>query len=347
MKGLIFGVASLLLVTTMTLMGGTLVSIPAVTDNHLELYQQVVRERGLQIPYHALIAVDAVRFRQDFSQVDRGTVEETADLFALCVPFQAVEFRFIWTTPQTIGYGFMAPREGTVNLEILDVEPHEAQVSIVGDMNRNYQSGAVLPPGEYHLLVSTRPAGKGFRVRVSMELRPCGPQEVAKVMDDLGLVGDDRQMALHMMAMHLPAGRFYPILDPNGPYVWPLAGNWPITSPYGPRLDPQHGHWSDHTGIDIGADLGTPVHSAAGGFVIHAAWDGGYGNVVRIDHGNGHVTVYAHLEHYLVAAGQQVQRGEAIGLVGSTGRSTGPHLHFEWRVDGAPQDPLLMYREEA
>ena len=114
--------------------------------------------------------------------------------------------------------------------------------------------------------------------------------------------------------------------------IWPVHG--PITSPFGMR-------WGKlHPGIDIGASMGTPIQAAAAGRVIVAAYDGGYGNLVVIDHGNGLATAYAHQSRLAVSVGQQVAQGHVIGYVGSTGYSTGPHLHFEVRVNGNPVDPL-------
>jgi murein DD-endopeptidase MepM/ murein hydrolase activator NlpD len=96
-----------------------------------------------------------------------------------------------------------------------------------------------------------------------------------------------------------------------------------------------------HEGIDIGASSGTPIWAAAAGTVIWSGWRGGYGNCVVVDHGNGLATLYGHSSALLVPVGQRVSQGETIALVGSTGNSTGPHLHFEVRVNGSAVDPLL------
>ena len=96
-----------------------------------------------------------------------------------------------------------------------------------------------------------------------------------------------------------------------------------------------------HEGIDISAASGTPNWAAAAGTVIYAGWLGGYGNLVVVDHGNGLSTAYAHASSILVGVGQGVVQGETVSLVGSTGNSSGPHLHFEVRVNGTAVDPLL------
>ena len=114
--------------------------------------------------------------------------------------------------------------------------------------------------------------------------------------------------------------------------AWPVDG--PITSPFGMR-------WGRlHAGIDIGVGFGTPIRAAAGGTVIHAGWLGGYGNLVVLDHGGGLSTAYGHQQAIYVTVGEAVGQGEVVGEVGSTGNSTGPHLHFEVRIAGNPVDPL-------
>ncbi|MBP2665348.1 MAG: envC 1 [Firmicutes bacterium] len=124
----------------------------------------------------------------------------------------------------------------------------------------------------------------------------------------------------------------------TGTMLWPAEGE--ITSPFGWRVHPIFGTQRLHTGIDIGADYGDTVRAADGGVIIHSDWMGGYGNAVIIDHGNGISTLYAHNSQLLVSEGQTVAKGQAISRVGSTGYSTGPHLHFEVRQNGTPVNPL-------
>jgi murein DD-endopeptidase MepM/ murein hydrolase activator NlpD len=115
--------------------------------------------------------------------------------------------------------------------------------------------------------------------------------------------------------------------------IWPCPG--PVNSGFGMR-------WGRmHEGIDIGCAYGTPINAAAAGTVIYAGWMSGYGNLVVVDHGNGLSTAYAHASSILVGFGQTVGQGDTVSLVGSTGHSTGPHLHFEVRVNGVAVDPLL------
>jgi murein DD-endopeptidase MepM/ murein hydrolase activator NlpD len=114
--------------------------------------------------------------------------------------------------------------------------------------------------------------------------------------------------------------------------IWPVNG--PITSPFGWR-------WGRmHQGIDIGADTGTPIHAAAAGTVIYCGWEEGYGNFVVIDHGGNLATAYGHQSAIAVTCGETVTQGQVIGYVGCTGHCTGPHLHFEVRINGDPVDPM-------
>jgi murein DD-endopeptidase MepM/ murein hydrolase activator NlpD len=114
--------------------------------------------------------------------------------------------------------------------------------------------------------------------------------------------------------------------------VWPVQG--PVTSPFGWR-------WGRmHEGIDIGVGSGTPIHAAAAGTIIYCGWESGYGNLVVIDNGGNLATAYGHQSAIAVACGQQVAQGQVIGYVGCTGHCTGPHLHFEVRINGGPVDPM-------
>jgi septal ring factor EnvC (AmiA/AmiB activator) len=120
--------------------------------------------------------------------------------------------------------------------------------------------------------------------------------------------------------------------------AWPLRG--PITSRFGFRRHPIFRLRQFHQGVDISASMGSPVHAAFGGMVLYAGWFGGYGKLIVIDHGDGFSTLYGHLSAIDVAPGQQVTRGQIVARVGSTGYSTGPHLHFEIRQRGKPINPL-------
>ena len=135
----------------------------------------------------------------------------------------------------------------------------------------------------------------------------------------------------------------------SGPYSggkmdWPVPGHSRISSPYGYRIHPIFKVKKLHTGIDIPAPTGTPITAAAAGTVIYSDWLGGYGKVIMLDHGGGIVTLYAHNSALIVSEGQTVARGATVAKAGSTGNSTGPHLHFEVRKNGSYVDPIPWLR---
>jgi murein DD-endopeptidase MepM/ murein hydrolase activator NlpD len=124
----------------------------------------------------------------------------------------------------------------------------------------------------------------------------------------------------------------------------PVAGEVDMSSPFGVRLDPFLGRPAIHTGIDLRGETGEPVHATAAGRVSIAGREGGYGNMIEINHGNGLATRYGHLSQIDVKVGQTVHIGDIIGRIGSTGRSTGPHLHYETRINGEAVDPQKFLR---
>jgi len=128
------------------------------------------------------------------------------------------------------------------------------------------------------------------------------------------------------------------------PYRKPVVGEVEFTSGFGIRSDPFLGRPAMHTGLDFRAAMGDPVRATANGKVTSAGWAGGYGRMVEIDHGNGLSTRYGHLSEIGVKVGDVIKIGQVIGAVGSTGRSTGPHLHYETRIDGEAVDPQKFLR---
>ena len=124
----------------------------------------------------------------------------------------------------------------------------------------------------------------------------------------------------------------------------PLSGDPSLTSTFGYRVDPFLGRLALHPGVDLAEAYGAEIHAAAAGHVVHAGPAGGYGIMVEIDHGNGLATRYAHMSEALVEEGQEVDKGAVVDRLGSTGRSTGPHLHYEVRVNGEPVDPERVAR---
>lgn len=130
----------------------------------------------------------------------------------------------------------------------------------------------------------------------------------------------------------------------NVPLRQPLPGGLDQSSGFGVRADPFLRRPAMHTGLDFRSDVGDPVHATAAGTVTTARWNGGYGKMVEVDHGNGLTTRYGHMSEIDVREGQSIKIGQVVGRVGSTGRSTGPHLHYETRVDGDAVDPTRFLR---
>lgn len=147
-----------------------------------------------------------------------------------------------------------------------------------------------------------------------------------------------RAAAAAAAAQSAGQGSSYTWVQGTGQLGWPVSGE--ITSPYGYRVHPIWGTTIYHSGIDIGVDEGTPVHAADSGVIVWSGWMGGYGYAVVIDHGNGLSTLYGHNSELAVDEGQSVSKGQVVAYTGSTGNSTGPHVHFEVRENGDPVDPM-------
>ncbi len=127
-------------------------------------------------------------------------------------------------------------------------------------------------------------------------------------------------------------------------FVYPITASWRLSSKFGPRKDPFTGVASNHTGIDMACAQGTPIRAAMSGKVVYVGWSNIFGNYVIINHGNGYQSLYGHMQKTLVKNGQSVDQSTRIGLVGSTGYSTGPHLHFTVYKNGKLVDPLTLLK---
>ncbi len=126
--------------------------------------------------------------------------------------------------------------------------------------------------------------------------------------------------------------------DATGSFIYPVKAR--ITSPFGPRRHPIFGVKSMHSGIDLAGPRGAPIKASEGGLVIYSGWYGGYGRVVIVDHSKGYTTLYAHMDKVKAKVGQRVKQGHVLGYEGTTGYATGPHVHFEVRTKGRPQNPV-------
>jgi hypothetical protein len=175
-------------------------------------------------------------------------------------------------------------------------------------------------------------AGRGGAL---IDGRPLSLEELQAMLNDLEQMTGERTDLLTVMESRLIDQRLKTMMIPT---QHPVAG--PLGSSFGWRIDPFNGHSALHTGLDFQATPGTSINAAAGGVVVAAELHPQYGNMVEVDHGNNLITRYAHASRLLVKKGDLVKRGQKVAEVGTTGRSTGPHLHFEVLVQGVPQDPM-------
>jgi murein DD-endopeptidase MepM/ murein hydrolase activator NlpD len=211
----------------------------------------------------------------------------------------------------------MARKLGDMQAKMLQLEALGERVSGLAGINPNDIKVA---------------AARGGRL---VEGRSLTLQELQATLNDLDQLTGENSDLLTVMESQLFDQRMKKLMSPTQHPV--LAGH--LGSAYGWRIDPFTGRSALHTGLDFQADVGTQIQAAAGGVVVAAEVHPQYGNMVEVDHGNNLVTRYAHASRLLVKKGEVVKRGQRVAEVGTTGRSTGPHLHFEVLVQGVPQDP--------
>ncbi len=212
----------------------------------------------------------------------------------------------------------MAKKVGEMQAKVLQLEQLTERVSQLAGVP--VPPSAKLPPATGGVLIGNRP--------FSME-------ELQQIVTDLEAVNNQKVDVLTLMESRLFDQKIAKLLVPT---AQPVPGSH-LGSAFGWRTDPFTGRSALHSGLDFQADPGTPILAAAGGVVVVQEYHAGFGNMVEIDHGNGLITRYAHASATFVKKGDLVKRGQKIAAVGSTGRSTGPHLHFEVLADGTPQDP--------
>ncbi len=215
------------------------------------------------------------------------------------------------------------------NLDVLARKLGEMQAKLtqLESLGERVSGLAGINPGE----IKTKPGQGGPLISG----RPLSIDELQATLADLGRLTDQRTDLLTVLESHLFDEKMRNMMVPT---QQPVSGG-SLGSEFGWRIDPITGRSALHTGLDFQADTGTPILAAAGGVVVTQEYHAAYGNVVEIDHGNDLVTRYAHSSAVFVKKGDLIRRGQRIAEVGSTGRSTGSHLHFEVLVRGIPQDP--------
>lgn len=226
----------------------------------------------------------------------------------------------------------IARRVGEMQAKLVKLEAMSERVSGLTGMRAEELRPAA--PGGAASAPRAQPSARGGPfVPASVLARP----SLAQLQDVVEQVGDKTDWQTDVFTWYesrLQERRLTALLVPSQA---PVDG--PVGSGFGFRTDPFNGRPALHTGLDFPAVPGTPIVAAAGGLVVSKGWHPAYGNLLEIDHGNGLVTRYAHAQTLDVEMGALVKRGQRVATVGSTGRSTGPHLHFEVMLEGVPQDP--------
>lgn len=212
----------------------------------------------------------------------------------------------------------MAKKVGEMQAKVVQLEALTERVSQLAGVQM--PASAKAKPGQGGALILGR----------SLSL-----EELQQTLSDLEAISSSKADLLTVMESRLFDQKISKLMVPT---AQPVPGSH-LGSVFGWRIDPITGRSALHTGLDFQADPGTPILAAAGGVVVVQEYHAAYGNVVEIDHGNSLITRYAHASAIFVKKGDLVKRGQKIAAVGSTGRSTGPHLHFEVLAEGTPQDP--------
>jgi len=224
--------------------------------------------------------------------------------------------------------------QGHLNTMAVRLGELQAQVLRLDGLGERLARIAGLKPQELPSLTPGTTPGRGG-AESSLPARNLSINEFSDLVDKLGKQvanRSDQLGVLEALLVQNSANRQFL------PSMAPVVDGW-YSSNFGYRIDPFNGQQSFHDGIDFPAEVGTPIVAAASGKVIAAEWHVQYGKMVEIDHGNGLVSRYAHAATLLVKDGDLVVRGQRVATVGTTGRSTGPHLHYEVRLNGVPQNP--------
>lgn len=233
----------------------------------------------------------------------------------------------------------MAVKLGQMQAQLLRLDSLGERISALSGIDAPARGDAAKTPAAAGARTS---AGQGGPLILPALPPTLSPKELRQEVDRLSQLVEQRSDSLAALEAQLLDKRVKSILLPT---ILPIRSN-AIGSGFGWRTDPIAGVQAMHEGIDFIADSGTRVIAAAGGVVLTAEFHPQYGNLIEIDHGNDFVSRYAHLSRMLVRPGQVIKRGQEIAASGNTGRSTGPHLHFEVRYKGVPQNPARFLRQE-
>jgi len=226
--------------------------------------------------------------------------------------------------------------ESHLNTMALNLGRLQAQMLRVNALGQRLTGMAGLDKGEFNFAEEPAMGGPESDGATMVAMAP----DFAQSLDQMGGQLESRMVELELLEAFLLDRQLQTALQPKG---WPVDGGY-VSSTYGYRQDPFHGRRSFHEGVDIANREGAPVHALASGVVTHAGEEEGYGLLVEINHGNGYATRYAHTASVTVKVGDKVEKGQQIAFVGTSGRSTGPHLHFEILRNDKPINPRTYLR---
>lgn len=230
-------------------------------------------------------------------------------------------------------------READHHLDALALRLGELQAHVIrlDALGERLAGMAELNPDEFDF---SNPPARGGPAREADGEGASAPPDLDKAIDGLLAHLDDREQKLTLLEEFLLSRSLASRIEPSGR---PIREGW-LSSGYGKRTDPFTGKPDRHEGVDFAGRRGSDIVSVAAGVVTWSGRRSGYGRMVEVDHGNGYATRYAHNEKNLVAVGDMVEKGHVLALMGSSGRSTGPHVHFEVLRDGKPVNPMRFVR---
>lgn len=319
-----------------------------LTQQEIELYNHMIEEKNMEVEAALKLELDQLdKYR---SRV--RAMEENGNLGFLALLLNSSDLGEFLTTADDVGEimesdreledAYIEARENTEAVRA-EYEEYKAGVEEIKQDLENQQAELEAELEEANLLINQLTADIESNAAILAEFAAAEQQAETEVANMVIALEKQRQAeAAAAAAAGGGGGGSGGAVLSGGSFIWPASSNY-ITSRFGLRIHPITGQQKSHTGIDIGAAAGTNVLAAAAGVVTMASWNGGYGNCVMIDHGNGYQTLYAHMSSITVANGAAVSAGTVVGLVGSTGVSTGPHLHFEIFASGSRVDPEQFF----
>ena len=319
-----------------------------LTQQEIELYNHMIAEKNMEV--EAALKLELDQLEKYRSRV--RAMEENGNLGFLALLLNSSDLGEFLTTADDVGEimesdreledAYIEARENTEAVRA-EYEEYRAGVEEIKQDLENQQAELEAELEEANLLITQLTADIESNAAILAEFAAAEQQAETDVANMVIALEKQRQAeaAAAAAAAGGGGGSGGAVLS-GGSFIWPASSNY-ITSRFGLRIHPITGQQKSHTGIDIGAGAGTNVLAAAAGTVTMASWNGGYGNCVMIDHGNGYQTLYAHMSSITVANGAAVSAGTVVGLVGSTGVSTGPHLHFEIFASGSRVDPEQFF----